>query len=191
MKKYLFELVVVLFTLNATAQEEFGVFGSLDMSTSSASQVGTNFGGNIGGLYNLRLTETWWVQPRLILGYQENEAKNDSQSEFFASQWSVSLPVLMSCKVSFTSNLAFRVNAGPYLQYAAFGRDKRPTESGYALGWWHLNFGNHFTYGFQTGIGIEYGPWISLIDFKHSMRRSTLNMGGFENTLMLGIGYQF
>ena len=191
MKKIALLVICLLGTLTISAQHEFGAFGALNMSTSSASQAETNIGGNVGALYNYRLTDSWWVQPRLVLGYQENEVKNCASLDTFASQWTVTLPVLMSYKASLSGDLSLRVNAGPYLQYAVFGRDKRATATGSTLGWWHLDFGDHFTYGTQIGIGVEYGHWMGLIDFKHSLRRSVLNLNGFENTFMIGLGYKF
>lgn len=191
MKKILVVLLSILAAIPVPAQNEFGVFGALNMSTSSASNVETNFGGSVGALYNLRLTDSWWVQPRSVLGYQENETKTNTLLDTFASQWVVTLPILMSFKSNISSTCALRINAGPYLQYAVFGRDKKATNDGYALGWWHLNFGDHFTYGGQIGLSAEYKNWMGLIDFKHSLRRSTLNLGGFENTVSVGVGYRF
>lgn len=191
MKKIFVVLLSILAAIPVSAQNEFGVFGALNMSTSSASNVETNLGGSIGALYNVQLTDSWWLQPRLILGYQENEAKPHTHFDTFASQWAVTLPVLMSFKSNISSTCALRINAGPYLQYAVFGRDKKATNDGYALGWWHLNFGDHFTYGGQIGLSAEYKNWMGLIDFKHSLRRSTLNLGGFENTVSVGVGYRF
>lgn len=191
MKKILFVVLYILSTIAVSAQNEYSVFGAFNMSTSSASKVKTNVGGSVGALYNLRLTDSWWVQPRLVLGYQENESKSDAQVDAFASQWVVTLPLLMSFKTDISPAWALRINAGPYLQYAVFGRNKKATNDGYVLGWWHLNFGNHFTYGGQIGLSACYGKWMGLIDFKHSLHRSTLNLGGFENTVSVGLGYNF
>lgn len=191
MKKILFTVLFILCTIATSAQNEFGMFSALNMSTSSASIVKSNYGGSVGALYNLKLAESWWVQPRLVLGYQENEAKSDIRLDTFASQWVVTLPLLISFKTCICSAWALRINAGPYLQYAAFGRDKKATNDGYALGWWHLNFGSHFTYGSQIGLSVDYGNWMGLIDFKHSLHHSTLNLGGLENTVSIGLGYKF
>lgn len=191
MKRLVLLFIGFLGAMSMSAQNEFGLYGALNMSTSSSSQSKSKFGGSIGALYNYRLTDTWWIQPRLVLGYQENESKHAAGLTPFFSQWVATVPVLMSFKAGLGSDCSLRVNAGPYLQYAAFGRDKRATPTGSTLGWWHLDFGDHFTYGAQLGLSVEYGHWMGLADFKHSLRKSVLNLNGFENTFTLGVGYKF
>ena len=86
---------------------------------------------------------------------------------------------------------ALRLNAGPYIQYAVFGREKPYQPSDSSLRWWHYDFGDKITYGGQVGLQVEYKKFFTTIDFKHSLRRNQLNINGFENTIQVGIGYKF
>jgi len=178
-------LCAVLIALSASAQNGFGLMGGVNASTSSADYVDGRIGGYIGGLYDIQFTDNFYLQPRLYLSYQENQRTPE-----FYSQWNTSIPVLASFRIKMSECMALRLNAGPYVQYAIFGRE-RPLLFGADLGWWHLNFGDKITYGGQAGVQLGYKKVFVTLDFKHSFRKSQLNMDGYENTIQLGIGYKF
>ena len=80
----------------------------------------------------------------------------------FFSKFNLELPILASYNVALNNKWNLRINAGPYLSYAMFGRDKS-IDYAYgngmhsSLGWWHQDFPDHFTYGGRTWgfIGIR------------------------------------
>lgn len=187
MKKILFTLCAIFIVLSMKAQNGFGLMGGINASVSSADHVDWRFGGFVGGVYDIQLKESFYLQPRLVLSYQENQRTPE-----FYSQWNAALPILASFKMRLSDNSALRLNAGPYLQYAVFGREKlfAPFNKS-SLNWWHYNFGDKITYGGQIGLQVEHKKMFATIDYKHAFRRSQLNMNGFENTIQLGIGYKF
>ena len=174
-----------MLALSVNAQERFGLMGGVNVSTSSADYMDQRVGGYIGGLYDIHLKNNFYLQPRLILSYQENQRLPE-----FYSQWNVSIPVLASYRMKMSESTALRLNVGPYIQYAVFGREKPFLNDG-ALGWWHLDFSDKITYGGQVGVQLEYKKFFTTLDYKHSFRRCQLNMDGYENTIQLGIGYRF
>ena len=208
---------LMLLTLTVNAQSGFGLMGGVNSSTSSANDVGWRTGGFIGGLYDIQLNNWFYLQPRLVLSYQENqrEVKNTlstpskSLGNEFYSQWNVTIPLLASFRMSLSDKSALRLNVGPYIQYAIFGREKNvyyynagQTIQSYGetsqvpagvsdLKWWHYDFGDKITYGGQVGLQFEHKKFFGTLDYKHSFHRNQLNMNGFENTLQLGIGYKF
>ena len=186
MKKIVSVMFAMLIAISVNAQNKFGLMGGINASTSSADHVDWRIGGFIGGVYDIPLTESFYLQPRLVLSYQENE-----HSPEFHSQWNASIPVLASYKMRLNNQTALRLNAGPYIQYAVFGREKPYQPSDSSLRWWHYDFGDKITYGGQVGLQVEYKKFFTTIDFKHSFRRNKLNMDGFENTIQVGIGYKF
>lgn len=164
-------------------------------------------GGNVGVFYDGQVRDWFYLQPRLMLGYQENQfeedVRNDGLSDFL-SQWNVQLPVLASFVMVGNEDFGLRLNVGPYAQYAVFGRDRHVSYTynpdaggaplipdGTALGWWHEQFGDKFTIGGQVGVQVSYKHLLLNLDYKHSFRKSTLNLDGFENTLLIGVGYKF
>ena len=186
MKKIVLLMFAMLIALSVKAQNKFGLMGGINASTSSADHVDWRIGGFVGGIYDIPLTESIYLQPRLVLSYQENERTPE-----FHSQWNASVPVLASYKMRLNNHTALRLNAGPYIQYAVFGREKpyKPFDS--SLRWWHYDFGDKITYGGQVGLQVEHKKFFTTIDFKHSFRRNQLNINGFENTIQVGIGYIF
>lgn len=190
-----FFLIIVLFP--TIAQNHWGVMGGVNLSTSSAKDFGWRTGGYIGGLYDIRLSESWYIQPQLLYSYEENETKGKSQTDIFYSQHALTLPVLASFKVPLSTAFSLRINAGPYVQYALFGRDGNSSIGANGeripkkLGWWHANFGDHFTYGLKGGMMLEHRHWLLSIDCKYSLKRSFLNCDGHGLTLSAGIGYKF
>lgn len=197
LKAILFVALLMLCTATSYAQSKWGVFGQANLSGSTADGVGTRVGGSLGVMYDRKLFGNLYLQPRLVASYQENETKKGVKPNQFFSQWALTLPVLASYKIDLGSDNSLRLNAGPYLQYATFGRDRvyaqhtGETQGHPALGWWHLDFGKHFTYGVQGGVSFTHKKWVGMIDYKYSLRKSVLNMNGHESTFSLGVGYMF
>ena len=196
--KKMFLFLCIVITLPVCAQKGFGVIGGVNNSTSSSRYADWRVGGFIGGLYELQLEKKIYLQPRLVLSYQENQ-----RSPEFQTQWNANLPVLVSLQIELSDKSRLGLNLGPYLQYAVFGRQKTiiqhtpspgtamilPSVS--SLNWWHYDFMQKITYGGQIGAQLEYKTFICTIDFKHSICRRHLNLDGFENTLQFGIGCRF
>ena len=196
-KNFLFVALFLLCSVTSYAQSQWGVFGQANLSGSTADGVGTRVGGSIGVMYDRKLTGNLFLQPRLVASYMENETKKSVTPNEFFSQWSLTLPVLASYKFDLGGANSLCLNAGPYLQYAAFGRDRvykvrmGETQSYPSLGWWHQDFGKHFTYGLQGGVSFVHNKWVGMIDYKYSLRKSLLNMNGHESTFSFGVGYMF
>ncbi|MBQ8988649.1 MAG: PorT family protein [Prevotella sp.] len=198
--------------MTMNAQNGFGLMGGVNTSTSSADDAKPRVGAFIGGLYDFRMNDWFYLQPRLILSYQENQREWNNtlaaphvkiDNEFY-SQWNLSLPVLASFRFKLSDDMGLRLNVGPYIQYALGGKEQKPifynsldptipnvparmSEKGN----WDLVTGDKITYGGQIGLQYDYKNWFATLDYKRSFHRSILNMDGFENTLQLGIGYKF
>ncbi|EOS15155.1 porin family protein [Phocaeicola sartorii] len=180
-----------------SAQNRWGIIGGANLSTSSAKDFGWRTGGYIGGLYDIRLSESWYIQPQLLYSYEENSTKDNSHIDIFYSQHALTLPVLASFKVPLSDAFSLRINVGPYIQYALFGRNGRSSidMNGEVipkkLGWWHADFGDHFTYGLKGGLALEHRHLFLSMDCKYSLKKSFLNYDGHGTTLSVGIGYKF
>ena len=69
--------MIVVFS--AAAQNRWGVVGGVNLSTTSAKGFKWRAGGYVGGLYDIRLSESWYIQPQLILTYEENDSKDKTK----------------------------------------------------------------------------------------------------------------
>lgn len=111
----------------------------------------------------------------------------------FFSKFNLELPILASYNVALNNKWNLRINAGPYLSYAMFGRDKS-IDYAYgngmhsSLGWWHQDFPDHFTYGGRAGVSLESEHFIYTIDGKCSLRKRPF---GRNVSLSAGVGYKF
>lgn len=172
-------------SITSFAQNRWGIMSGVNLSTSSAKDFGWRTGGYVGGLYDIRLTDSWYIQPQLLFSYEANKREAGALPKFFRSQYALTLPVLASFKVQMSDDFSLRINAGPYVQYAMFGNEQKYGE------WWHADFGDHFTYGLKGGLAAEYRRWFFSADCKYSLRKSFLNADGHGLTLLLGLGYKF
>ena len=186
MKKVIMLMRVVLISLSLHAQSGFGLMGGVNVSSSSEPYMDWRFGGFVGGVYDMQVKNNIYLQSRLVLSYQENQREPE-----FISQFNICVPILASYRMSLSDRAGLLLNAGPYLQYSIFGRKDALFIDGRSLGWWHYDFSDKITYGAQVGVQYEYKNFFGTLDYKHSFRRSVLNMNGFENTIKLGVGYKF
>ena len=125
--------------------------------------------------------------------YEEFRSKTRLGTDSFFSKFNLELPILASYNVALNNKWNLRINAGPYLSYAMFGRDKS-IDYAYgngmhsSLGWWHQDFPDHFTYGGRTGVSLESEHFIYTIDGKCSLRKRPF---GRNVSLSAGVGYKF
>jgi len=194
--KLLVGIALLCSVIPSVAQNRFGILGGGNLSTSSADNSKVKIGYFVGGLYDIKVNDQFYIQPQLLFSYEENKLKNTDLGGFY-SQYDLNLPVLASFKINLNKNLSIRINAGPYLQYALFGRDKKLVIKGSdekestALGWWHQDFGDHFTYGIKAGGSLETAHLFYFIEGKYSLRKSYLNFDKHGYTFSLGVGYKF
>lgn len=189
-------LTLCLVVTDSFAQNRWGIMSGVNLSTSSAKDFGWRAGGYIGGLYDIRLSDSWYIQPQLLYSYEENQTKRKSPADIFYSQHALTLPVLVSFKVPLSTAFSLRINAGPYVQFALFGREKTSYlnaagESVRGLGFWGTDIRHRFTYGLKGGITLEHKHWFFSMDCKYSLKKSFLNNEGHGLTLSAGIGYKF
>lgn len=208
MKKIVIIVFAIVFSFHsASAQSGFGVMADVNVSRSTKWAALWKTGGNLGAFYDAQFCKWFYVQPRLMLGYQENEFKKYMVTDEFTdyySQWNVQLPVLASFVLFQNDDSQLRLNAGPYAQYAVFGRVRHASYSydpaaegvplssnGTSLDWWHESFNEKFTYGVQAGIQFGYKHFLVSIDYKYALKRSLLNLKGHEQAVLVGLGYKF
>ena len=191
--KRLFALIALsVAVLTSIAQgNRFGLVVNGDLTGTTASESQWKLGGNVGTFYDIKLVKSLYLQPRLLIGYEEAEYKKSAKNDAFFSQWNVTLPVLLSYRFALSSSTALRFNVGPYGQYALFGRERQQFTDGRRLGWWHGSFSRRFNYGLQIGAEFECSPRLQLLlDGRLSFKSSALTLDGRQRALALGIGYR-
>lgn len=203
MKTKLVLMSFVTFCLMATtavAQSRWGIMGGGLMSKSTVDGSYFRGGGYIGTLYDIKVSDSWFIQPQLLFNYEEfrtHGAKYVSSHTDFYSKFSVDLPVLVSFKVVLGSHTNLRINAGPYVSMALFGREREASIKGpenlphVGLGTWGMSVGDRITYGVKGGLALETKHFFYSVDCKYSLGKHELFQNGHGLTFSIGIGYKF
>lgn len=192
-KQILLCMLLACFVVPASAQNRWGIVGGGLFSKSMSKDARFSLGGYAGGTYDIHIENSWYVQPQLLFAYEEFRTKSELGTDFFFSKFNMELPVLASYQIAINNKWNLRINAGPYLSYAMFGRDKSIDyayggEMHSSLGWWHQDFPDHFTYGGKAGISLESDHFIYTIGGKCSLRKKPF---GRSVSLSAGVGYKF
>lgn len=184
-------MLLACFVIPSFAQNRWGIMGGGLLSKSTAEGAYFRGGGFVGGLYDIRVNDAWYIQPQLLFTYEEfrtNKPKYISSGKNFYSKFNLDLPLLASFNVRINQKVNMRINAGPYVSYALFGREQ---SKGSGLGWWHHDFWDHFTYGVKGGLAFETKHFFYTVDCKYSLNKHELFYNAHGLALSVGIGYKF
>ena len=119
--------VLVMMASGVQAQDNhpWGVLGGVNFTRSSAKDITSGVGGQIGVLRNFRLDGMGNLQTRLEFSFAESIGKKDTPMEnALFNRWSLTLPVMYSLPVNLSKDTRLRFNLGPYVQYSFFGAPK-------------------------------------------------------------------
>lgn len=202
-------LTLCFMTTTAVAQNRWGIMSGANLSTSKGHPSGLwsgfdskwRAGGYVGGLYDIQLSDSWYIQPQLIFSYEVDRTNYLTREraaedlDVSTGMYSLTLPVLASFKVNLSKSWALRINAGPYVQYAMFGRERTlftadSKKQSYTSSW-DMSFWKRFIFGLKGGVSVERKHWIFSVDCKYSLMRHSLNHEGHGLSLSAGVGYKF
>lgn len=192
-KQILLCMLLACFVIPSFAQNRWGIVGGGLFSKSTTKEARFRLGGYAGGTYDINIHDSWYIQPQLLFTYEEFSTNTELGPDFFVSKYNLDLPVLASYNIALSNKWNLRINAGPYLSYAMFGKE-RAIDYSYgksmhsSLGWWSHDFLDRFTYGGKAGISLESEHFIYTIDGKCSLRKKPFGRG---ISLSAGVGYKF
>ena len=200
------KLIIMLFLLSGVlpiaAQNQWGIIGGINFSSTNNKDFTWKPGGYLGILYDMPLDRSWSFQPRLYVSYEHFQNRDKELPAWGVmqpsyNQWNITLPLLASFKLNPGDQTVLSLHAGPYLQYSMFGRieasylESENNHVSYSKSW-SQDFGRHFSYGIYTGLSMERERWITSFDFKYNLRSSTLSsLAKHEMSLSVGVGYKF
>lgn len=200
-KQILLCMLLACFTLSSFAQNRWGVMAGGLLSKSTAEGAYFRGGGYVGGLYDVKVTDAFYIQPQLLFTYEEFRTNSpkyvESTGRDFYSKFNVDLPLLASFNVRVNQKVNLRINAGPYVSMALFGRERSWTYVGNdpelrrGLDTWSMNVGDRLTYGLKGGISIEMKHFFINFDCKYSLDKHVLYQDAHGLTLSAGVGYKF
>ena len=114
-KQILLCMLLACFILPASAQNSWGIVGGGLFSKSLSRDARFSLGGYAGGMYDVHVKNSWYVQPQLLFTYEEFRSKTRLGTDSFFSKFNLELPILASYNVALNNKWNLRINAGPYL----------------------------------------------------------------------------
>lgn len=111
-KQILFCMLLACFILPASAQNSWGIVGGGLFSKSLSRDARFSLGGYAGGMYDVHVKNSWYVQPQLLFTYEEFRSKTRLGTDSFFSKFNLELPILASYNVALNNKWNLRINAG-------------------------------------------------------------------------------
>lgn len=110
-KQILLCMLLACFILPASAQNSWGIVGGGLFSKSLSRDARFSLGGYAGGMYDVHVKNSWYVQPQLLFTYEEFRSKTRLGTDSFFSKFNLELPILASYNVALNNKWNLRINA--------------------------------------------------------------------------------
>ncbi|MFV0312415.1 MAG: porin family protein [Dysgonomonas sp.] len=195
MKKVLAVTVLLLF-ISITGYSQFGVTGGINLSSLRiikdypSDGAIMRIGAHIGGFYEVRLFNNFYLQPQLLFSYDPTSVKRklDNGQDVIDTRngYYLNLPVMLSYKIPIKESNRLGFDFGAYWSHGLFGRGKviRPDDSG------DRGSAPLFEYGGYNDLGLIGGVRYELNDYIFSAR-TRYGLNDVTLLLMLSVGYKF
>jgi hypothetical protein len=173
MKRILLIVTTVLIGLNVSAQIKFGIKAGVNLPDCSIKENGNqtsftkmSFGFHLGGVTDIRVSESFSLQPAILLstkGCKEEMSSTESSVNVTVHLNYLEIPVNALLRVG-SGNTKFLIFGGPYLAYALSG-----TVKGEADG---LDSSMDITFGQEEGntkpldLGLNFGAGVEIKSFQ-------------------------
>ena len=114
-KQILLCMLLACFILPASAQNSWGIVGGGLFSKSLSRDARFSLGGYAGGMYDVHVKNSWYVQPQLLFTYEEFRSKTRLGTDSFFSKFNLELPILASYNVALNNKWNLRDRICPML----------------------------------------------------------------------------
>jgi hypothetical protein len=204
MKKIVLSLVVILglgcSVVNAQTSISGGVKADANVSNFLLSDMDAytstmKVGASIGGFMKMEFGEVFALQPELLFHYKASKMEiGNSETDF--EYWGAEIPVYALCQKQMGSGKGF-IGVGPYVGFGFDAKykdgdidlyEKNSLTDKAALNRWDFGVGATLGYEFSSGISINAGYKIGLIDM---MDEGKDNASMKNQAVSLGLGYRF
>ena len=189
MKKYLLSLVILItFSISAKAQFSLGIKGGPNFSSLNTENLHeSTLAGFQAGVF-ARIGTGFYVQPELYLA--STGGKFESNDDDFNGQvrfTTLNVPLLFG-ETFGTSNLNFRIMAGPVYSYLANKDESLKTNIDDA----YADFGhyNNSTLGYQVGAGVDVKTITVDLRYEGGLSKLNSDFGQRANIWSLSVGFK-
>lgn len=180
-------LIFILTSIVIDANAQFGVKAGYSMSKSTEKDGSFLPGFYVGGLYDIKVSKSFYIQPQLLFSSEGTKYKQGSNTYLTEHAYFAELPVLASYRVYLNNNSSFNFNLGPYASVGLFGKTKHGSikENTFQSGVERVD------YGIKAGIDYEMNHLIYSISYKQGLQDFDIYGKGKTLNLSVGIGYKF
>lgn len=178
-------LIFILTSIVIDANAQFGVKAGYSMSKSAGKDGSFLPGFYVGGLYDIKVSKSFYIQPQLLFSSEGTKYKQGNNTYMTQHAYYAELPILASYRVYLRNNSSFNFNLGPYAALGLFGKTTYGNikENTFGPGV------DRPDYGFVAGIDYEANHLVYSLSYKQGIEDF------FEKTkshcLSVGIGYKF
>lgn len=190
MKRVLVASFLLLF-ITIAGYSQFGVTGGINLSSlrsNADNNANIRLGAHIGGFYEVRLFNNFYLQPQLLFSHDPTSVKYP-RAEETTNGYYINLPVTFSYKIPLNEKSKIGFDFGVYYSYGLFGNKKIRYTSEYNYSE-PLFQDHHAEIGLISGVRYEQDSYI----FSTRIRYGLISRTVIDNKvllLMLSVGYKF
>lgn len=205
MKKILFTALVLVFGLNAMAQESplsFGVKAGVNLSNVDMKFYESTFdakiGFQVGVTLDYALTPDFYLQSGLLFttkGAKENGTDgNGVKVPATINPMYLELPVMAAYKLVVSDGMKVVFNAGPYLAYGVAGKvTVKEDRIDVSTNIFQKDGFKRFDFGVGGGVGFEFGEITANLGYELGLANIADSKGANakNRNAFLAVGYKF
>lgn len=188
-------ILILLSTSNSYAQ--WGVKGGGNYTDiSRVSPYVSRLGFHIGGTYELKLSEKWYVQPELLFTTAGCNFDNfgGGIKDGYIKMYAFELPVNFSFRPKILKTFTLLTDMGLYARYAIDGNSKyvyadfleKPTQNTNPF-----EFFNRFDFGLNLGLGLQKNHCSATLTFQRGLSHAAKGSDEYHQGFKLSLGYKF
>ena len=191
MKKLIPLLLLLFCSLNAYPQ--WGVKGGINRSNMTGARIHRcTHGAHIGGTYDLKLSDKWYLQPELLFTSIGCKIGNDGVIVKGGHVYidALELSGNFSLRPAITNNTKLLLEFGPYARCGLFGSRQYiyhsiPEVSGNPF----VDY-NRFDTGLNLGLGIQKNRYFGMLSFQQGFSYVETDIS-YHQVLRLSLGHRF
>ena len=194
MKHLITNIVFLLFCFSISTYSQWGVKGGYNSSSitnSNAAKPLSTF--HIGCLYDLKLSEKWYLQPEFqIVGIgcslsDDKLVLRDGHVRIYALE----VPVNFSFRPMIRRNEKLLFDLGLYTRYGLFGNKTYEYYQFEKIDQSPFDAYNRFDAGLNLGIGLQKEQYFGFITFQQGLFQAEKDIDGYHQVFKFSVGYRF
>lgn len=192
MRKLIPLLLVLFCSLNAYPQ--WGIKGGLNYSNMTGSDVRKYvYGGHIGGTYDLKLSDKWYLQPELLFTSIGCKLEDDGLvlKGGHVNIYALELPVDFSFRPRISNDTKLLLDFGLYARCGLFGNKKYNYHSNPEVSGNPFDAYNRFDTGLNLGLGIQKNRYFGILSFQRGFSYADKGENSYHQGFRLSMGYKF